>query len=382
MIKRFLVSLFTSLSIIALVAEPLSAASVQDFYSDNDVLFFDENFTPNCSPSSGSSATPVASSGQNVQTGYQYFVGKGFTPEQSAGIIGNLIHESGMDPNTRQNGGGPGRGLAQWEAGPNGRWVNLVQFARDQNRNEFDLMVQLDFIWFELQGSEKSAYEHLLETQTVEEATESFLDKYERAGDPALNARIDYARETLQQYGDLPGIGGSASSGGCGGSASGGTIVGIAEAEFAKNIVERPPRCDAGNPSTPGTCGPEIDKYTDTTLEYWCADFVSWVYKTAGTPFTGGASGGWRIASVRGVQAWFETNGLFFTRGDANNSPQPGDVVIYSYSHTDIIVAVQDGSIVTIGGNTGVGDVQNGSGVGKKTISMNNGNIVGYGRLQ
>ncbi len=72
----------------------------------------------------------------------------------------------------------------------------------------------------------------------------------------------------------------------------------IAKAELAKNIKEQPIGCDAGNPSRKGSCGKEIDKYTDTTLEYWCADFVSWVYAQAGSPFTGGLSGGWRIPGV------------------------------------------------------------------------------------
>src|SRR5438105_13835498 len=56
----------------------------------------------------------------NDKIAFDYFLGKGLTAVQSAGIIGNLDQESGMDPTISQFGGGPGRGIAQWSAG--GRW--------------------------------------------------------------------------------------------------------------------------------------------------------------------------------------------------------------------------------------------------------------------
>src|ERR1700677_516699 len=66
----------------------------------------------------GTSSSAVTSA--NNKTAFDYFVSKGLTDDQAAGIVGNLDQESGMDPSIAQYGGGPGRGIAQWSAG--GRW--------------------------------------------------------------------------------------------------------------------------------------------------------------------------------------------------------------------------------------------------------------------
>ncbi|MDN5727116.1 MAG: phage tail tip lysozyme, partial [Propionibacteriales bacterium] len=56
----------------------------------------------------------------NEKAAFDYFVAKGLTTVQAAGVIGNLDQESGMDPTISELSGGPGRGIAQWSAG--GRW--------------------------------------------------------------------------------------------------------------------------------------------------------------------------------------------------------------------------------------------------------------------
>ena len=56
----------------------------------------------------------------NEKPAFDYFRLKGLTDIQSAGIVGNLDAESGLDPTIHQIGGGPGRGIAQWSAGA--RW--------------------------------------------------------------------------------------------------------------------------------------------------------------------------------------------------------------------------------------------------------------------
>src|SRR5262245_52374876 len=64
---------------------------------------------------------------------FNYFKSKGLTDEQAAGIVGNLDHEGGMNPEQHQIGGGPGRGIGQWSKGE--RWDttpgdNVVDFAK------------------------------------------------------------------------------------------------------------------------------------------------------------------------------------------------------------------------------------------------------------
>ncbi|HSO33774.1 MAG TPA: phage tail tip lysozyme, partial [Labilithrix sp.] len=72
----------------------------------------------------------------NEQPAFDYFRARGLTGEQSAGIVGNLDVESGLDPTIVQK-GGPGRGIAQWSAGA--RWDttrgdNVKDYAAGQGK--------------------------------------------------------------------------------------------------------------------------------------------------------------------------------------------------------------------------------------------------------
>src|SRR5262245_26837601 len=85
---------------------------------------------------------------------YDFFVAKGLKPRAAAGIVGNLIQESSVNPNAVQFGGGPGRGIAQWSVG--GRWNsdfhdNVKWYAEKKGKSIHSLHLQLEFIWYELQ---------------------------------------------------------------------------------------------------------------------------------------------------------------------------------------------------------------------------------------
>jgi hypothetical protein len=95
--------------------------------------------------------------------------------------------------------------------------------------------------------------------------------------------------------------------------------------------------------------GPWIGTFTDGNAEAWCADFVSYVLRLAGRPFTGGLSGGWRIAAAAGVRDWFAVRRRYLPRVVA--SPAPGDVVYFRHSHVGIVVAVHGAVLTTIEGN-------------------------------
>jgi hypothetical protein len=130
--------------------------------------------------------------------------------------------------------------------------------------------------------------------------------------------------------------------------------------------------------------------YTDGNREPWCADFVSWVMKTAGTPFTGGSSGGWRVPAVTSMQEWFKTgkNGSTYFAANSSTRPKAGDVAIYigaqtpdggSNQHVAIVVAVDEsaGTITTVGGNES-------DTVKKSTRAATLGvsGLVGFGRMK
>lgn len=203
--------------------QPFSVYALEkDFYSSNDILFYDPNATV-CAQ--GGTISLVGN--DNIQKGFNYFVGKGLTQAQSAGIVGNLIVESagGLDPAIKQGGGGPGRGIAQWEVG--GRWDTLLAWAAKQTppREPIDLLTQLDYLMYEFETTEKTAYADVKAAATVEDAAAKFMIKFERPKDQsqeAQNGRANLARQVLEKYGNGIAAATPASSGpgGCGGSSA------------------------------------------------------------------------------------------------------------------------------------------------------------------
>ena len=72
---------------------------------------------------------------------WAYFTSSGYSPAATAGIMGNLYAESGMDPTRHQMGGGPAAGIAQWEkyGDANTRWGSLNKFAQESGYQWSDL---------------------------------------------------------------------------------------------------------------------------------------------------------------------------------------------------------------------------------------------------
>lgn len=154
-------------------------------------------------PSSGSfvSGPPsdLTSSTQapNEQAVMNYFVEKGLTPAQAAGIVGNLDQESGVNPARPQDNGGPGYGLAQWGGS---RLTALEQFAQSEGKPYSDLGVQLDFMWKELNTTEAGSLAALKQTTTATQAADVFEQDYERAGTPDNANRETQANRVLATY--------------------------------------------------------------------------------------------------------------------------------------------------------------------------------------
>jgi hypothetical protein len=141
---------------------------------------------------------------RNHEIAYRFFVDKGLTNFQSAGIVGNLHAESSLDPTIRQIGGGPGRGIAQWEVG--GRWDrsandNVVWFARQRGASEWSLELQLEFVWYELTTFPYLGLGKLRATTNVTDATIVFQREFERCSQCRPEERIRSAQEILNAYG-------------------------------------------------------------------------------------------------------------------------------------------------------------------------------------
>ena len=148
----------------------------------------------------------------------QFFPGKRYLV---AGILGNLEHESpGLKPDVKQYGGGPGRGIAQWEHYPDGdgRYPDSTGFDYGRWQTALDiyggpvfksLPQQLDFLKWELDTdhldadgnsklpSGRSTREYVVDRPTnVEKATYNFMYDFER---PDKIAQDNWKEERLSK---------------------------------------------------------------------------------------------------------------------------------------------------------------------------------------
>ena len=136
----------------------------------------------------------------NVSIIWNKLQGLGFGDIHTAAIMGNMAIESGFDPTISEIGGGGGFGLCQWDD----RKGSLAEYAQRAGKDPSDLDIQLQFIKYELQGSESAAAaEFFAETSNIDRATEIFCTKYERPymPDANLEGRKQAAREILQSKG-------------------------------------------------------------------------------------------------------------------------------------------------------------------------------------
>ena len=156
--------------------------------------------SPQNSPQTPSDTTPPPpvtrfTSGSQIVNGkkiWDFFTARGFTPEATAGILGNLDQESRFNPAITQQPSGPGRGLAQWSAG--GRWdtskPNLVDYAKSKQVSPWDITTQLEFILLEMSiGWGGFDMESFKKETDILEATEYFHKVYERSADTSTFVR-------------------------------------------------------------------------------------------------------------------------------------------------------------------------------------------------
>lgn len=120
-----------------------------------------------------------------------FFREKGLTPEQSAGILGNLYQESQLDPNAVGD-NGASYGIAQWQGS------RRKELEKQPNWNSVD--GQLNFIWKELLSTERKAFNYLKNTFTPRDSALTFSYYYERPSTPHNEKRVAYANNSYQNY--------------------------------------------------------------------------------------------------------------------------------------------------------------------------------------
>lgn len=140
---------------------------------------------------------------RNQRAGYavDYFVNKGLSREQAAGLVGNLMRESGMNTSAVNPASGA-YGIGQWLGG---RKAKL--FKKYGKNPTFDN--QLDYVWDELNSTHKKGLQMLKSSKTVDDAARNAFGYYEFSAGPqgavaamnrwgqngmgALNTGINYA---------------------------------------------------------------------------------------------------------------------------------------------------------------------------------------------
>lgn len=144
-----------------------------------------------------------------------YFMSQGMTKEQAAGIVGNLMQESGagLDPMANN---GTHRGIAQWDKN---RWGNFEKWAKKKGLDVNTREAQLQWIMEEMNtGSGGLGIERFKKTKTAEEAAGLFLSDFERSGEKpgsvGYENRMKNAKNLASKDNWGPGTGMAAGPGG------------------------------------------------------------------------------------------------------------------------------------------------------------------------
>jgi peptidoglycan hydrolase-like protein with peptidoglycan-binding domain len=118
--------------------------------------------------------------------------------------------------------------------------------------------------------------------------------------------------------------------------------------------------------------GVPAQRYSGGREVAWCANFVSWSFRQAGTPLPGNQ---WSLGSCDYMMNQMKSNGVWFNRGQ--QPPQAGDVIFFGRpgdsTHVGIVERVENGKVYTVEGNTG-------NRVARRSYDINSGKILGYGR--
>ena len=318
---------------------------------------------------------------------------EGFNDYGKGGLMGNLDAESGLKPKNLQNSyekklgytddsytaavdngsygdfvkDSAGYGLAQWTYWS--RKQNILTFARAAGKSIGDLEMQLDFLCKELKESYPTVYNKLKTAASVREASDIVLTQFERPADQSEAAKLKRANMGQKYYNQYAKK--------TGGSVMGATAqsvlnvmrswIGFSEANGKfKQII------DLYNSHKPLARGYAV-KYTDE----WCDTTVSAAAIKAGAVDLIGTECGCeehvKIFKNKGI--WIE---------DGTITPQPGDIIVYNWDdntqpndgysdHIGYVESVSGKTITTIEGNKG-------EAVGRRTLTVGNGNIRGYAR--
>ena len=263
----------------------------------NSILNGTPYYDPNAIASGGGSCGDVSLVGAGrIMQIMNFLVGqKNLSPTQAAGIVGNMAHESGLEPERQESifdrlvpaenypdpAGGPGWGVAQWT--PGSKIIDTFSPKSDAN----DLGNQLNFLWNQLDGTgpvaensqilldiKSVAYNDVLDAVLAFQGNDNgtagvYAGSYvgfERPKDEfkTVSSRVNTATVALTEYGS----GGASSPGsgstGLGCTSSGGSLPTGTAPQLATQLV---PYVNSGKIECNGSGGAHVDniKCSDIT---------------------------------------------------------------------------------------------------------------------
>jgi hypothetical protein len=124
----------------------------------------------------------------------------GITDFQAGGVLGNIGHECDGFRHFQEIGIKPpkgGWGWCQWTGVRRTaftEWVAQLGYAPESDVANYGFLVH------ELKTNEQNALVYLKKTRGLEEATNSFMEKFERPGAPHLASRLVWAKRAMTAY--------------------------------------------------------------------------------------------------------------------------------------------------------------------------------------
>lgn len=335
---------------------------------------------------------------------WEHLIKAGMTKEGAAGLMGNLYSESGIIPNRvemlclqrlREAGklytdatytafvddGTIGReeflhplpgkqygyGLAQWTSP--GRKGKLYDHCKARKVSIGDLTAQLDFLVTELQQSYPTVWHVLTTTDSITDASDIVLTKFEMPADTGYTVRTTRADYGFELYNHF---------------AKGGDKVATA------NDIIKVMQSWIGYSEANGKHKRIVDIYNDYCAKrgkyprgYKVPYNVAWCDVTVSAAFISAGAVG-LIGDIEcGVEehiAIFKSKGIWLE--DGKITPQPGYIITYNWDqwaqpnngyadHIGIVEDVRDGKIIVIEGNYN-------NGVNRRSIPIGWGYIRGY----
>lgn len=138
-----------------------------------------------------------------------FLMSQGLTPEQAAGVAGNLMQESHFDPNADN---GTHHGIAQWDK--QDRWPKVAAYITSIGRDPGTLEGQLMGLKWE--ASARGDWKQIQQTKTAQDAALRWLERFEISGEkPGMEGfdnRMTNANGLLAKYGKVSAESGIASS--------------------------------------------------------------------------------------------------------------------------------------------------------------------------